>query len=398
MTASPSEPEPSIKAEPREIPFGFGPAETVVRWDARPDVKAVVRVARDDGAERTLSVGPRGEKAVDWIQSGSSYFFRLYSSTGELLDSTEVRRAGAGDAGSYVAALRDPSLYAAAAVREHEYWGRALTDPQRAERRAAAYRAGAELRIYRDHRDLLTELKQLGATPARTLSLGCGEGGLERGLLGRGLGGAVEAIDISEDAVAAAQRQADAAGLPISYRVADLNVVDLPAAAYDLVIAQNGLHHLLQLEHLLDEVKRALRPGALLWIDDFVGESQFQWLDARIEISRRLIESLPEPLRWDAINDRPVMPPVRMPPGSVGSPFESLRSAEIPVLLRERFEVVASHESGTILRFVAPPGTHVEYARTPENRERFERLFALDRLLCETGALPPLHGQYLVRV
>ena len=44
---------------------------------------------------------------------------------------------------------------------------------------------------------------------------------------------------------------------------------------------------------------------------DFVGESQFQWLDRRIAIVNDVVTSLPEELRWDSITQQRIEPIVR---------------------------------------------------------------------------------------
>ena len=179
--------------------------------------------------------------------------------------------------------------------------------------------------------------------------------------------------------------------------VADLNKTSLPVNSYDLVVAQTSLHHLLELEFVMDNVGRALKPGGFFWVADFVGESQFQWLDKRLRVANELLESLPAQLRWDQIDQRYLEPIVRRRPGSLASPFESIRSDEIPRLLRERFVVIAEREVDAFLSLVCPPGTFPAYAASEAGRRRFEELWQLDRQLVREGELPPAAGQYLLR-
>ena len=91
-------------------------------------------------------------------------------------------------------------------------------------------------------------------------------------------------VDLSEDAIKEARRIAQQEALNISYSVDDLNSIKLEPNSYDLVITQNCLHHVLQLEHLADEIHRTLKPGGLLWVQDFVGETQLQFSDKRLDI------------------------------------------------------------------------------------------------------------------
>jgi len=64
----------------------------------------------------------------------------------------------------------------------------------------------------------------------------------------------------------------------VEYRVADLNTVELPPAAYDLVAVKGTLHHLIRPDHLLDEVARTLKPNGLFWANDTLGGEA--WLTA----------------------------------------------------------------------------------------------------------------------
>jgi SAM-dependent methyltransferase len=181
------------------------------------------------------------------------------------------------------------------------------------------------------------------------------------------------------------------------YWKADLNFAELPPERYDLIVAQTSLHHVLRLEHLADQLAGALKPDGLLWVRDFIGEAQFQFIPKRRHLANALLGVLPDELTWNEVRERHFTEVPSRPPGGLNSPFESIRSDEIMPILLERFTVIRSHEHDSILRFVCPPGTRAAYNRTPENRRLFEALFELDRALVQTGALPPTGGQYLLR-
>jgi 2-polyprenyl-3-methyl-5-hydroxy-6-metoxy-1,4-benzoquinol methylase len=50
----------------------------------------------------------------------------------------------------------------------------------------------------------------------------------------------------------------------LTYEVADLNTTELPAETYDIVYAHASLHHVFQLEHLFDQIKKTLKPNGFL--------------------------------------------------------------------------------------------------------------------------------------
>lgn len=87
------------------------------------------------------------------------------------------------------------------------------------------------------------------------LSLSCGSGALERSLASTGMFGCIEGIDISEGSIRIAREEAAKANLPgLSYMAADLNHVALGPKKYDAVVSASALHHIKNLERLLNEI------------------------------------------------------------------------------------------------------------------------------------------------
>ncbi len=106
------------------------------------------------------------------------------------------------------------------------------------------------------------------------LELGCASGWLTLALAQQGAHAV--GLDISDKSLAVArayyeQVRASVAGT-VEYRVADLNALDLPAATYDLIAVKSTLHHLVNLDHTIDQIYHALKPGGLLWASDARGD------------------------------------------------------------------------------------------------------------------------------
>jgi SAM-dependent methyltransferase len=117
------------------------------------------------------------------------------------------------------------------------------------------------------------------------LSLGCGFGGFERVMIAFGLAKKVHAIDISPGAIerARAAAAADAIGDKIKYEIPDLNEIMLPSGTYDAIYGVSSLHHVFQLEHMFRQCRGALKPGALLFLDEYIRPSR---LHARLQHHR----------------------------------------------------------------------------------------------------------------
>ncbi|MGH7156151.1 MAG: class I SAM-dependent methyltransferase [Acetobacteraceae bacterium] len=93
------------------------------------------------------------------------------------------------------------------------------------------------------------------------LDLGCGFGWFCRWAREHGAA-AVLGIDVSERMLQRAQ--ADTPDAAISYRKADMEALDLPAAAYGLAYSSLALHYVEHLDRLLSAVHHALAAGGRL--------------------------------------------------------------------------------------------------------------------------------------
>lgn len=104
-----------------------------------------------------------------------------------------------------------------------------------------------------------------GPAPRSALELGCGGGAVAGHLAARGTAVVATDVDIRQARVTLDRRPPGAALL---VAVMDAARLALPAAAFDLVLAQFMLHHVPDWEGAVAEVARVLRPGGhLVWVD-----------------------------------------------------------------------------------------------------------------------------------
>jgi len=97
----------------------------------------------------------------------------------------------------------------------------------------------------------------------RALDIATGKGRNALFLAQRGF--SVEAMDISEVAVAEARKRADERGLSIGFRQADLEKVELPETAYELILSFNYLDRL-----LIPKIKNALKLGGHIIFETYL--------------------------------------------------------------------------------------------------------------------------------
>lgn len=301
-----------------------------------------------------------------------------------------------GGSGELIERLRgDPEAYAEAARGEGEAWGELFGSDRAKAVRAEDRRAAEMLRPGRGQLSFADIAARNGWRFSRGLSLACGNGRAERELVERGICERFVGIDISPGVLEEARNAAGDMGL--DYRLGDLNRAELGVEEYDLVVTQNCLHHVLELEFLADQIWRCLKPGGVLWIDDFIGETQFQWSDERLRIVNEIMAILPPRYRRFRLHDFVIETTKRPEIGNLVSPFEAIRSGEIIEIFSRRFEIELRHECESLMHLICPVGARQNYVETEDGPLVFELLMLLDRLLIEHKVLPPVGGQYVMR-
>ena len=188
------------------------------------------------------------------------------------------------------------------------------------------------------------------------LSLGCGTGVFEMDLQKQGLFRRLDAFDIADAAIAQARASAAQQKLSINFQISDINALQIEPEAYDVIVANSSLHHLSNLEHVVSEIHRGLRPGGFVAICEYVGPSQFQYPPEQIRIINELLALLPEKYRKSVTKAgqlKPDVHPLTVDYMNQNDPSEAIRSAEIIPLLKRRFAVAEDHTfGGTVLHML----------------------------------------------
>jgi SAM-dependent methyltransferase len=294
-------------------------------------------------------------------------------------------------------AMADRSVYDAMAVRENEFWGKILPERESSEAAIEDTKASIELRVGRHFSSLARLAQERQRKFEHGLTLGCGAGRCERELIRNRVCRTFHGIDVSANAIVEAREIAKEQNLPLTYEVADLNLVELPEATFDLVVAQTCLHHILFLERVAEEIWRSLKTDGYLWIHDFIGETQQQHDLRRLSIVNQILAVLPEKFRKNQITGRLVTQSRRPEPGHLSSPFESIRSSEIVPVFQRWFTIEWKQEFNAFLHLIAPPGTRAAYVENADTKALFEILLLLDHLCIEEKIVQPTGGQYLMR-
>ena len=107
--------------------------------------------------------------------------------------------------------------------------------------------------------------RQIDWAGKRVLDLGCAGGFMAEALADRGA--QVTGIDPAEKAIAAARAHARTVGHAIAYDVGVGEALPYDRAGFDAVVCVDVLEHVSDLDRVLAEVARVLRPGGLFLFD-----------------------------------------------------------------------------------------------------------------------------------
>jgi ubiquinone/menaquinone biosynthesis C-methylase UbiE len=170
----------------------------------------------------------------------------------------------------------------------------------------------------------------------RGISIGCGVGHFERSLRNLEVVRRIDAYDVSPVSIKLAQKHAIQERVNgIHFRVGDAERMPFPDRRYDFAAFSHSLHHITDPDALLDKLSLALKPGAILYVDDYVGPSRHEWLDeqlaaSELRLAREEFDRIPDEIKLWPLN----------PPLDIADPSEMIRSDRIVAAIESRFEVV----------------------------------------------------------
>ena len=295
--------------------------------------------------------------------------------------------------------------------------------------------------------DIVSDLYLGDRDIASMLSLCCGFGAVEQHMVAYlDSVDTCVAVDIAEGAVEEAARRAAGLGLDkvIRYDVANLNAYEWPDSTYDLVVATGALHHLAELEGVLDGVVRCLKPGGVLFANEHIGASHQDYPKRQLELINATAYLVPpelrcrRPLRNNPLNQRHlrrladallgnldlgsdhaersprkqalarILGRVSLPPRRdfgplvlspkqrflVTGPSEGVSSDRIVSSIRARFGEVNVHPyGGAVLAYALDGAFYAGFdAQNPAHARLLHALCSLEAFLVRSGELPDEHA------
>jgi O-antigen biosynthesis protein len=206
---------------------------------------------------------------------------------------------------------------------------------------------------------------------ARALSIGCGQGNLERDLATRGIVSSVTGIDVAPAPLAFATKEAE--GFPIRYESADAyEYLRARPRSFDAIFFHASLHHFDRVDEVVRLASDALAPGGLLYVDEYIGPSMSEWNIARLVPLNIIYYRLPRVLRRPKLVRAPINPE---------DPTEAVASAEIAPAIERHFRVLTRRDYGGNLLSIIYPNLN-KTAPREVLEQAVERLIGMeDRML-----------------
>ncbi len=230
----------------------------------------------------------------------------------------------------------------------------------------------------------------------RILSIGCGRGDVEVDIACRlraigEEGFRIDCLELVPDLCDQGRRHAAARGVAdhVSFVTADMNTwrPDRPGT-YAAVIANQILHHVVELEHLFESIRLGLSPRGSLVTRDMIGRNGHRcWPEVKTVVDE-LWSILPRRLTYDVRFERfyDAYPDRNL--ASEG--FEGIRSQDILPLLVERFHFERFVAFGGLIERVAGRAFGPNFRIDDEgDRALLELIYLLNFRLIDAGRIKP---------
>lgn len=215
----------------------------------------------------------------------------------------------------------------------------------------------------------------------------------ERGVTGF----TITCLDLTDAMLQRGRQLAEREGLLAHFRFvhADFNQWQ-PAETYDVVMANQSLHHVTNLEGLFDAIHSAIGPSGVFATSDMIGRNGHRRWPEALNIVREFWNELPSPYRYNVQLRRKERTFKDWDCSLEG--FEGIRAQDILPLLLERFGFDFFLAYGNVIDPFVDRGFGPHF--DPENtwdRSFIDRVHARDEAEILSGAIKPTHMMAVMR-
>jgi SAM-dependent methyltransferase len=231
---------------------------------------------------------------------------------------------------------------------------------------------------------------------SRFASLGSGNGDAEvriaQGLLARGLTEfCIDCLELTPEMNVRTTELALQSGVAAQIRAVAVDLNDWnPEFPYAAIMANQSLHHMVELERIFDTVRRAMASDGRFLVSDMIGRNGHQRWPEALKIVREFWSELPGHYRHNLQLNRTETNFLDWDCSSEG--FEGIRSQDILALLHQRFHFeVFLPFANVIDPFIDRSFGHHFDAEAEWDRNFIDRVHARDEQELRAGNIKPTH-------
>ncbi len=223
----------------------------------------------------------------------------------------------------------------------------------------------------------------------RLLSPGCGTGNKEVKFAVFDNFNLIEAFDVSPERIKTAKKTAERMGLKnIEYRVSDVYSFKYVKNYYDVILFDSFLHHIKNLDSVLNKVSESLKKDGILIINEYVGPNRFQWSKIQLQFANDALNKLPDKFKTRFSTSKIKTKIYR--PGLIrmvlSDPSEAVNSENILPKLRERFNILEERPyGGNILHLTLKDISHNFVNENEESIHLLGKLFKTEDHFLNSG-------------
>jgi 2-polyprenyl-3-methyl-5-hydroxy-6-metoxy-1,4-benzoquinol methylase len=224
--------------------------------------------------------------------------------------------------------------------------------------------------------------------PRRMLSIGCGDGEHELIVARNRYVGTIDAFDASNVGIELASKKAQSEGFDVNFYVDTFEHFTIAPVneTYDLIMFAGSLHHVRELEPMLNKVRNVLAPDGVILFNEYIGPCYGIYEADRVELINRTLAALAPEFKTSP-DARFVNPSIEMV--LARDPTEGVRSALIPNFLEIYFKTEwIRYFGGALLHPMFPYLNSQRLSdKSPESESILRLLIDTERSLTEAGKL-----------
>jgi len=231
--------------------------------------------------------------------------------------------------------------------------------------------------------------------PVKILSLGCGPGGVEIRLAKNiKIDYNMTCIDINEKMLELGRKKSKSLDLKLNFVQQDINNLKLDTEEYDVISAHASLHHMINHEHITQEVKKSLKPDGNFIVHEPIPRNGHLMWDETKKIANEIWSLIPQKYKYDCTNKKRNDKFFNELPNQDLSEtgFECIRSQDIYPILKENFNITTEVFGYAFARRFFGKKFGGNYnLKNPEDKTIIDLVIKLDEVCTRAYNLKPEH-------